>query len=246
MQARPAEAVPHHVAVIMDGNGRWARQRGLSRSDGHRAGLETAREIVRAADDLGVGWLTLYAFSSENWRRPRREIDALMTLPGEYFDQELPEAQRRGMRVLAIGDPARLPRKVQRTVEHALAATANNTGMRLVFALSYGGRAEIVNAARRLLQAQQEGAAPVPEALDEARFAAYLDQPDMPDVDLLIRTGCEQRVSNFLLWQIAYAELAMTASMWPDFNRAEFEKMLAEYSLRERRFGRTPDQVEGP
>jgi undecaprenyl diphosphate synthase len=236
------ERLPTHVAVIMDGNGRWAEQRGLERGAGHRAGVESVRAVVRAAEELGIGWLTLYAFSSENWNRPRAEVDLLMKLPQEFFETELPEVIRRNVRILAIGRLDRLPAAVRRSLEDAIARTAHCTGMRLVFALSYGGRGEIVEAARRLLRDHEQGRVEA-EGLDEKAFAAYLDEPDLPDVDLLIRTGGERRISNFLLWQTAYAELVLSDVLWPDFARPELEAALADYARRERRFGRTSAQV---
>ena len=233
---------PRHVAVIMDGNGRWAEQRGLERSAGHRAGVEAVRRVVRASEELGIGWLTLYAFSSENWSRPKAEVDLLMQLPSEFFETELPEVIRRNVRILAIGRQERLPPAVRQSLGDAIARTAQSTGMRLVFALSYGGRGEIVEAARRLLREHDQGRLE-PEALDEKSFAAHLDEPELPDVDLLIRTGGERRISNFLLWQSAYAELVLSDVLWPDFGRAELEAALADYAGRERRFGRTSAQV---
>jgi undecaprenyl diphosphate synthase len=226
----------------MDGNGRWAEQRGLQRTDGHRAGMEAVRTVVRAARELGVKWLTLYAFSSENWNRPKSEVDTLMRLPEEFFEKELPEAIEKNVRILAVGKRDRLPLGVRRSLEDAIARTAKNTGMRLVFALSYGGRGELVEAARRMLRDADLGRL-TPDALSEKTFAQYLDEPEMPDVDLLIRTGGEYRVSNFLLWQIAYAEIFTSDSMWPDFGRAQLEAAVAEYSRRERRFGLTSAQV---
>jgi undecaprenyl diphosphate synthase len=239
-----AESVPHHVAIIMDGNGRWAEQRGLERTEGHRAGLEAVRRTVRAARELGVGWLTLFAFSSENWNRPKAEVDLLMSLPEEFFEKELPEAIEKGVRILSVGRRDRLPPGVRRTLEDAVARTARGDGMRLVFALSYGGRQEIVDAARRLLRDHELGRVD-PEALDEKTFAAYLDEPEMPDVDLLIRTGSEQRISNFLLWQSAYAELVTTDRMWPDFDREALGEAMRAFASRERRYGLTSAQVRG-
>jgi undecaprenyl diphosphate synthase len=236
------DRLPTHVAVIMDGNGRWAEQRGLERSAGHRAGVEAVRSVVRASEELGIGWLTLYAFSSENWNRPKAEVDLLMKLPSEFFETELPEVIRRNVRILAIGRQDRLPSAVRRSLDDAVERTAASTGMRLVFALSYGGRGEIVDAARRLLRDHDSGRLE-PEGLDEKTFAAYLDEPELPDVDLLIRTGGERRISNFLLWQSAYAELVLSDVLWPDFGRAELEASLADYAGRERRFGRTSAQV---
>jgi undecaprenyl diphosphate synthase len=238
------DRLPTHVAVIMDGNGRWAEQRGLERGAGHRAGVEAVRTVVRAADDLGIRWLTLYAFSSENWNRPKAEVDLLMKLPQEFFEAELPEVIRRNARILAIGRQDRLPGSVRRALEDAIARTAHCTGMRLVFALSYGGRGEIVDAARRLLRDHEQGRIEA-EGLDEKTFAAYLDEPELPDVDLLIRTGGERRISNFLLWQTAYAELVLSDVLWPDFGGRELEAALADYARRERRFGRTSAQVRG-
>jgi undecaprenyl diphosphate synthase len=242
MQKLHRDRLPTHVAVIMDGNGRWAEQRGLERGAGHRAGVEAVRSVVRAAEELGIRWLTLYAFSSENWNRPKAEVDLLMKLPQEFFETELPEVIRRNVRILAIGRQDRLPSAVRCSLDDAIARTAGNTGMRLVFALSYGGRGEIVEAARRLLREQEQGRFD-PESLDEKTFAAYLDEPELPDVDLLIRTGGERRISNFLLWQSAYAELVLSDVLWPDFGSRELEASLADYASRERRFGRTSAQV---
>jgi len=225
----------------MDGNGRWAERQGLERTEGHRAGVESVRQTVRAANDLGVGWLTLYAFSSENWNRPKKEVELLMSLPEEFFEEELPEVIEKNVRILSIGRRDRLPPGVRASLENAEAQTAQNTGMRLVFALSYGARGEIVDAVKRLLRDGRLDA----ESIDEKTFAAYLDQPEMPDVDLLIRTGGEQRVSNFLLWQIAYAELVTLECMWPDFRRAHLEAALEAFGGRERRFGLTGAQVRG-
>jgi undecaprenyl diphosphate synthase len=200
--------------------------------------------MVRSAEELGIGWLTLYAFSSENWNRPKAEVDLLMKLPQEFFEAELPEVIRRNARILAIGRQDRLPGSVRRALEDAIARTAHCTGMRLVFALSYGGRGEIVDAARRLLRDHEQGRIEA-EGLDEKTFAAYLDEPELPDVDLLIRTGGERRISNFLLWQTAYAELVLSDVLWPDFGGRELEAALADYARRERRFGRTSAQVRG-
>jgi undecaprenyl diphosphate synthase len=236
------DRIPSHVAIIMDGNGRWAESRGLPRTDGHRAGMETVRGVVRDSRELGVKWLTLYAFSSENWSRPKAEVDYLMRLPEEFFEKELPEAIEKNVRILAIGKRERLPLGVRRSLENAIARTAHCTGMRLVFALSYSGRLELVEAARRMLRDADLGRL-TPEALTEKAFAQYLDEPEMPDVDLLIRTGGEYRVSNFLLWQIAYAEIVTSDAMWPDFGRERLESAIAEYQRRERRFGLTSAQV---
>ena len=244
MNALRPDRIPSHLAIIMDGNGRWAESRGLPRTDGHRAGMETVRATVRAARELGIRWLTLYAFSSENWNRPKSEVDLLMRLPEEFFEKELPEAIEKNVRILAIGKRDRLPLGVRRSLEGAIARTAHNSGMRLVFALSYGGRGELVEAARRLLRDADLGRI-TPDALTEKLFAQYLDEPEMPDVDLLVRTGGEYRVSNFLLWQIAYAEIVTSAEMWPAFGREQLEAAIAQYQGRERRFGLTSAQVRG-
>ena len=240
MDPQRSSRIPNHVAIIMDGNGRWAERQGMERTEGHRAGVESVRQVVRAANDLGIGWLTLYAFSSENWNRPKAEVEVLMALPEEYFEQELPEAIERNVRILSIGRGDRLPPGVRRSLGEAEEKTAQNTGMRLVFALSYGSRGEIVDAVKRLLKDGRVD----PETIDEKTFAAHLDQPEMPDVDLLIRTGGEQRVSNFLLWQIAYAEIVTTPSMWPEFRREHLEAAIADFQGRERRFGLTDAQVK--
>lgn len=230
------EAIPRHIAVIMDGNGRWAEERGLARTDGHHAGVDAVRRIVRAARDLGVSWLTLFAFSSENWNRPKLEVDELMTLPEEFFESELPDAIENGIRIRMVGNRLRLPAHVLATMDEAIDATQENATMRLTFALSYGGRGEIVEAARRLLR-DHDLEKVDPDSLDEKRFAQYLDDPEMPDVDLLIRTGGERRISNFLLWQLAYSELLFTDIPWPEFRREQLFDAIQEFQDRERRFG---------
>jgi undecaprenyl diphosphate synthase len=238
------ERLPRHIAVIMDGNGRWAERRGLSRIEGHRQGLEAARAVVRAAHELGIRYLTLYAFSLENWNRPKPEVDELMRLLDRYLQSELEEVMRNGIQVRAIGRLERLPPTVRERVREATERTRENREMTLVFGLSYGGRAEIVDAARRLLRDSEQGKVD-PDSLDEKSFAAYLYDPEIPDPDLLIRTGNEQRVSNFLLWQIAYAELYSTEVMWPDFRKSDLVQAVLDYQSRERRFGLTSAQVQG-
>ncbi len=242
-QLRPSD-LPRHVAVIMDGNGRWAERRGLDRSEGHRAGVEAVRAVTRAARELGIPWLTLFAFSTENWKRPRGEIDVLMGLPEAYFESELDEALENDVRIRTVGRIERLPASARRAVEEAVERTRGGRGMQLCFALSYGGRAEIVDAAKRLLRDQELGKVDA-ESLDERSFRDRLDEPEMPDVDLLIRTGGERRVSNFLLWEIAYAELHVSDALWPDFDREHLEAALIDYARRERRFGRTSAQLRG-
>jgi undecaprenyl diphosphate synthase len=236
------DTIPRHVAIIMDGNGRWAEQRGISRVQGHREGLEAVRAVVRAAHELGIRYLTLYAFSLENWNRPQPEVNELMRLLDHYLEAEIEEVMRNGVQVRAIGRLDRLPRAVAEKVRHSIERTADNTEMVLVFALSYGGRAEIVDAARSLLRDAELGKVDA-DSLDEKTFAAHLYDPEIPDPDLLIRTGAESRVSNFLLWQIAYSEIYTTDLMWPDFRKEHLVEALVDYQARERRFGRTGAQV---
>ncbi len=237
-------AVPTHIAIIMDGNGRWAEQRGLPRLAGHKQGAVTVREITTACRELGVKYLTLYSFSSENWSRPADEVEGLMGLLHQYLNEELPTLKKNGVRLASIGDTARLPFMVRTLLEATKAATANETGMQLTLALSYGSRDEIVQAARRLAEDVKRGTIK-PEAIDHAAFAARLETAGMPDPDLVIRTSGELRVSNFLLWQIAYAELYVTDVAWPDFGRAELAGALDAFRHRERRFGKTGAQVKG-
>ena len=238
------ESIPRHVAIIMDGNGRWAERRGISRLLGHRAGLDAVRAVVRSAHELGVRYLTLYAFSLENWNRPKPEVDELMRLLERYLDSEIDEVDRNGIQVRSIGRSERLGVAVRERVKQAEERTRGNREMVLVFALSYGGRAEIVDAARKLLRDAELGKVD-PERLDEKTFAAYLYDPEIPDPDLLIRTGSESRVSNFLLWQIAYTEIYSTDVMWPDFRKSHLVEALLDYQARERRFGLTSAQVRG-
>jgi len=236
--------IPQHVAIIMDGNGRWAEQRGISRSDGHKQGLESLRAAVRGANDLGIQWLTLYAFSLENWSRPKSEVESLMGLLEHYLETEIDEVMEKGIELRCIGRTDRLPPRIRDGVAAAVERTRGNREMHLIFALSYGGRAEIVDAARKLLRDAELGNVD-PERLDEKMFAAYLYDPEVPDPDLLIRTGAESRVSNFLLWQIAYSEIYTTEIMWPDFREDDLARAVQEYQRRERRFGMTSAQVSG-
>jgi undecaprenyl diphosphate synthase len=223
---------PRHVAVIMDGNGRWARKRRLPRIAGHRAGIASVREIVESSARLDIQSLTVYAFSKENWKRPKAEVDFLMDLLREYLRKELDELRANNVRVQVIGRVEDLPSMVQEELRRALDATRNNTGLVFNLALSYGGRAEIVDACRSLLR---EGLAP--EDVTEETFASRLYTAGQPDPDLVIRTGGEMRLSNFLLWQIAYAELVVTDVLWPDFRKRDFFLALLEFQRRERRFG---------
>jgi undecaprenyl diphosphate synthase len=239
-----SEGLPRHVAIIMDGNGRWAERRGMSRVEGHRAGKEAVTAVVRQAAELGIEVLTLYAFSMENWNRPQSEVTELMRLAERYLDEELPEVMANDIQVRAIGRLDRLPPRVRARIEHAVEKTRDNGSLKLVFALSYGGRAEIVDAARRLARDAEQGRLE-PDAVDEKVFASYLYDPELPDPDLLIRTGGESRISNFLLWQIAYAEIYVSELMWPDFRAEDLVEALRDYQSRERRFGLTSAQVSG-
>lgn len=228
--------VPRHVAVIMDGNGRWAVQRSLNRVAGHREGVKAARVVVRAAHEVGIRFLTLYAFSSENWSRPSFEVSTLMSLLERSIDQELPELQAKNVRLKIIGRAQGVPRSVREGIERAEAATAGNTGLTLCMAFNYGGRDELVDACRALACQVQAGEIR-PEEIDEARVEQALYTQGVPDPDLLIRTSGEMRVSNFLLWQIAYTELVVTPTLWPDFGPRDLHLAIAEYQRRERRFG---------
>jgi undecaprenyl diphosphate synthase len=231
--------VARHVAIIMDGNGRWATARGLPRVAGHRAGVQAVRRAIETAAQLGVEWLTLYAFSSENWRRPAGEVMDLTGLLRHFLKSEIAELKAQGVRLRFIGDRARFERDIQIDLGAAERDTAGNTKLNLVIALSYGARAEIVAAARAAAAAIAEGTLD-PEALDEGRFAGFLSTTGIPDPDLIIRTSGEQRLSNFLLWQCAYAELVFLDLLWPDFGPEAFAAALAEFARRERRFGARP------
>lgn len=228
--------VPQHVAIIMDGNGRWAVQRGLPRVAGHQEGVNAARTIVRAADAVGVRFLTLYAFSSENWSRPLSEVSTLMALLERSIDRELPELQTNNVRLRVIGRPNGVPASVRRGLDRVVAATAANTGLTLLMAFNYGGRDELVDACRKLAGQVRAGELR-PEEIDEGRVRRALYTQDVPDPDLLIRTSGEMRVSNFLLWQIAYAELVVTPTLWPDFGPRDLYLAIAEFQRRVRRFG---------
>jgi undecaprenyl diphosphate synthase len=233
-----AGQTPRHVAIIMDGNGRWANQRGFPRIEGHRAGIQSVRESVTACRELGVSHLTLYAFSEENWNRPKSEIRALMLLLDQFLKKEIREMKENGISFGVIGDIDKLPSPVQKSINRAIKETAGGEEMRLTLALSYGGRNEIVHAARSLAQ-KAAGGVLNPEDITKEMFAGELFTGQMPDPDLLIRTSGELRVSNFLLWQIAYTELWITPVLWPDFRREHLEQAFEDYSRRERRFGRT-------
>lgn len=231
----PLPKVPVHVGIIMDGNGRWAQARGLPRLAGHQAGTENLRRILRATVEFGIRILTIYAFSTENWERPREEVEGLMNLMERMIDRELPELHREGVQIRHIGRLDRVPERLQEKIRHALDLTRNNQRLILNVAFNYGGRAEIVDAVRRIIR---DGIPP--EQVDEALIARYLYTAGLPDPDLIIRTSGEMRVSNFLIWQGAYAEYYVTPVYWPDFDKDEYYRALAEYARRERRFGRVP------
>ena len=238
-QVRQDVAIPQHVAIIMDGNGRWAAARGLPRAAGHRAGAAAVRRTIESAIRAGVPWLTLYAFSSENWRRPQEEVLELTELLRRYLRQELNELHSQGVRLRLIGDPARFGPELRAELNAAESMTAGNIRLNLTVALSYGARDEIVAAARALARKAAAGEL-APDAVTEEQFTANLATAGMPDPDLVLRTSGEHRLSNFLLWQSAYAELVFLDALWPDFGQAEFDSALAEYARRERRFGARP------
>ncbi len=235
-------APPAHVAIIMDGNGRWAQKRGLDRSAGHVEGVNTVRRITEAASKAGVSYLTLYAFSTENWNRPQQEVDALMHLIVLAIERETPDLIRNNVRLTMIGDFTRMPTEALERLRQCMADTAHCTGLTLCLALSYSSRWEITEAARRI--ARQVAAGDLdPEAITADTVSANLATADMPDPDLLIRTGGDMRVSNFLLWQIAYSEIVVTPTFWPDFSEQMFYEAIDQYHNRERRFGLTSEQI---
>lgn len=228
--------IPQHLAIIMDGNGRWAKQRHLPRVEGHRQGAESVRNIVRAAGEAGVKYLTLYAFSVENWSRPKDEVDTLMKYLARYLKNEIGELTRNNVRLEVIGQIYRLPEFVQEQLEKTKAALAKNNGLTLILALSYGGRTEIIEAVRDIAAKVKAGRLE-PEEINEQVITQHLYTRNFPDPDLLVRTSGEMRVSNFLLWQISYAELVVTPTLWPDFRKPQFLEALEEYARRHRRFG---------
>jgi len=231
-----APKIPRHVAIIMDGNGRWAEARGLTRTEGHRKGAEAARTAVEAARDLGVKYVTLFSFSSENWSRPQSEIDDLMNLMRFYLRKETSEMHKSGARLRVVGDRARLAPDIVKLIENAEEVTKDNDKITVVIALSYGGRQDILYAARELARRAKAGEVDI-ETVDESAFSQMLMTAGIPDPDLMIRSSGEARISNFLMWQLAYAELYFTDVHWPDFNKAEMEKALAFYAGRDRRYG---------
>ena len=236
--------LPHHVAVIMDGNGRWAQQRGLSRIEGHKRGKDSVRAVVETARRLGISYLSLFAFSTENWSRPRREVAALMSLLRRYLRTELRKMMKNEIRLLAIGDITRLPESLQQELHASIEATKDNQRMTVVLAVSYGGREDMVQATRALARDVRAGRLD-PEDVDDRAVGGYLSTAGIPDPDLLIRTSGEMRISNFFLWQSAYTEIYFTETLWPDFREAHFLEALKVYQQRERRFGRVVEPTDG-
>ncbi|MDZ7641724.1 MAG: isoprenyl transferase [Desulfurivibrio sp.] len=234
---------PRHIAIIMDGNGRWAKKRGKPRLMGHQAGVRAVQETVAGARELGVEVLTLYAFSTENWRRPGPEVESLMGLLENYLQNQLDQLLTHGVRLRTCGTIEALPPRVQRVLAEAAERTAANQGLILNLALSYGSRDEIVRASRRLAAEVAAGRLPI-DAINEETIAGYLDTAELPDPDLLIRTGGETRLSNFLLWQLSYSELYFTEILWPDFGRPQLLAAINDYQQRQRRFGHTSEQLD--
>jgi undecaprenyl diphosphate synthase len=229
--------LPQHVAIIMDGNGRWAKQRGLPRLAGHRKGVNKAQKVVEIFNEYKIPYLTLYAFSTENWNRPKREIDGIFKILEERLEEGIKFAQENGIRIRHLGKPDGLPLRLQEKVKQALELTKNNRQMSVILAFNYGGRDEIVEAARSLVLSCIS-----PQDVNEKLFSQYLYTTDIPDPDLVVRTGGEMRLSNFLIWQSAYAEIYFTPVLWPDFGRKEIDKSLIAYSQRQRRFGSLPPE----
>lgn len=228
--------IPRHVAIIMDGNGRWATKRGLPRSAGHRAGMEALRDLITVSSELGIEALTLYAFSTENWKRPRDEVGTLFSLVVEYFNREISELHEKGVRIRVLGDISCVPQKARAALMRAEDITHDNSGLKLNLAINYGARAELVRAAKALAEDVSNGGM-APDAIDEAAVSSRLYTSGQPDVDLLIRTGGEMRLSNFLLYQSAYAELLFTDTLFPDFDKAHYLDAIREFQGRSRRFG---------
>jgi undecaprenyl diphosphate synthase len=231
--------LPEHIAITMDGNGRWAKSKGKLRVFGHKNGVKAVRDTLEGAAEIGIEYLTLYAFSSENWNRPEKEVNALMTLLVSAINKETKTLMDNNIRLSTIGDINKLPSKAQKELEEAIIKTKDNTRMTLVLALSYSGRGEIINAVQNIIKDGKE-----PEEINEATFQQYLTTKSVPDPELLIRTSGEYRISNFLLWQIAYSELYFTDTLWPDFRRADLYKAILNYQSRERRFGKTTEQLQ--
>ncbi|MDE6336252.1 MAG: isoprenyl transferase [Muribaculaceae bacterium] len=237
------DRIPVHVAMIMDGNGRWAKRQGFERSDGHAEGVSTVHRVTKMSSDLGIKYLTLYAFSTENWNRPQAEVDTLMYLIGWAIERELPELLENNVRIHLLGDIERIPEEPRKRLFYARDTTAHCTGLQLNMCLSYSSRWEITEAARQLARMAAEGKIN-PDEISEQVFSNHLTTAGIPDPDLLIRTGGEERISNYLLWQIAYSELYFTPVLWPDFSNEEYVDAILDFQNRERRFGKTSEQVQ--
>ena len=239
MEGIDKNKLPKHIAITMDGNGRWAKTKGKLRIFGHKNGVKSVRDTVEGAAEIGIEFLTLYAFSSENWNRPEKEVNALMTLLVSAINKETKTLMNNNIRLCTIGDINKLPSKAQKELQEAITKTKDNTRMTLVLALSYSGRGEIINAVQNIIKDGKK-----PEEINEDTFQQYLTTKSVPDPELLIRTSGEYRISNFLLWQIAYSELYFTDTLWPDFRRADLYKAILNYQNRERRFGKTTEQLQ--
>jgi undecaprenyl diphosphate synthase len=239
MEGIDKNKLPKHIAITMDGNGRWAKSKGKLRIFGHKNGVKAVRDTVEGAAEIGIEYLTLYAFSSENWNRPEREVNALMTLLVSAINKETKTLMDNNIRLSTIGNINKLPSKAQKELQEAIIKTKDNTRMTLVLALSYSGRGEIINAVQNIIKDGKK-----PEEINEDTFQQYLTTKSVPDPELLIRTSGEYRISNFLLWQIAYSELYFTDTLWPDFRRADLYKAILNYQSRERRFGKTTEQLQ--
>ena len=237
------QKLPDHIAIIMDGNGRWAKKQGKNRVFGHHQGVKTVREIVENSVEINIKYLTLYTFSTENWNRPKEEVDALMNLLVETLKEQVDDLMRQNIKLNAIGDTTQLPEATYTTLQEVLDQTAHNTGMVLSIALNYGGRDEIVNMTKQIAEKVKNNII-LPDNIDKNKINLHLYTHNLPDVDLMIRTGGEKRISNFLLWKMAYAELYFTDILWPDFDKQSYYTALADYQHRERRFGKTSEQVK--
>ncbi|MDE7144101.1 MAG: isoprenyl transferase [Muribaculaceae bacterium] len=237
-------SLPRHVAIIMDGNGRWAKARGLDRSEGHVEGVNTVRRITEIASELGIGYLTLYTFSTENWNRPQAEVDALMHLIVIAIERETPDLIKNNVRLEMIGDTSRMPREAYERLQQCIADTSHGTGLTLILAISYSARWEIVRASRLFAEDVKAGKVDPADMDSDEAFSRYLTTASYPDHDLLLRTGGDHRISNFLLWQIAYSEIYVTDTFWPDFSREDFVRALKDFRGRERRFGLTSEQLK--
>ena len=237
------EILPRHIAIIMDGNGRWSKKRGKNRVFGHKEGVKTVRRIVESSVELQIKYLSLYTFTTENWNRPKEEVDALMNLLVETLNDQIDDLLKQNIRLIAIGNLKRLPENTYKMIQEVMNKTASNNGLTLSIALNYGGRDEIIQMAKEISKKVKNNII-FPENIDENKINLHLYSHDLPDVDFMIRTGGEKRISNFLLWKIAYAELYFTDILWPDFSKQNFYEALADYQKRERRFGKTSEQIK--